>query len=289
MPIDSASSSPSSRRTIIVRLAHGHARATTSRYRPASAGSVPSRPSAVIRSFRYLVSRTNSPVAPTLPTLPHCSAFQLSAPFPYPRPSPYPAPPGTPPHPVPHPVPRLIRYPALPGYPRLIRYPAPGIPVAVVAPDPARGPLPLAVHTMWMSQPCRSSCMNGTFTSYAVVRMMPAGQATQQQRRTTCSTGPATSAAPGRYLPPSKSSGNLGPRPPALRLPPRPTPLQPQRPQRPHSPHKPRIRCAPTRALMSNGANAYRMPSQRARSSPAGSSATETVSPSSPVVRRVLS
>ena len=49
MPIDSASSSPVSRRTIIVRLAHGQPRATTSRYRPASAGSEPSRPSAVIR------------------------------------------------------------------------------------------------------------------------------------------------------------------------------------------------------------------------------------------------
>src|SRR5258706_10332236 len=80
MPIDSVSSSPSSRRTIIVRFAHGHARATTSRYRPASAGSVPSRPSAVIRPFRSLVSRTNSPVAPPLPTLPHCFPFQIPPP-----------------------------------------------------------------------------------------------------------------------------------------------------------------------------------------------------------------
>src|SRR5579859_5404215 len=64
IPIDSASSSPISRRTIIVRLAHGQPRATTSRYRPASAGSVPSRPSAVIRPSRYLVSLTNSPEAP---------------------------------------------------------------------------------------------------------------------------------------------------------------------------------------------------------------------------------
>ena len=69
--MDSASSSPSSRRTIIVRFAHGHARATTSRYRPACAGNVPSRPSAVIRSSRYRVSRTNSPEVLTQPTLSH--------------------------------------------------------------------------------------------------------------------------------------------------------------------------------------------------------------------------
>jgi hypothetical protein len=37
-----------------------------------------------------------------------------------------------------------------------------------------------AVYTAWMSQPCRPSCMNGTFTSYVAVRMMPAGQVAQQ-------------------------------------------------------------------------------------------------------------
>src|SRR5580692_1428938 len=61
MPMDSAPSSPSRRRTIMVRLAHGQPRATTSRYRPASSGQ-PSRPSAVIRPSRYSVSRLNSPV-----------------------------------------------------------------------------------------------------------------------------------------------------------------------------------------------------------------------------------
>src|SRR5436190_21572100 len=75
MPIDSASSSPISRRTIIVRLAHGQPRATTSRYRPASAGSEPSRPSAVIRPSRYLVSLTNSPEAPIPRRYPTASAF----------------------------------------------------------------------------------------------------------------------------------------------------------------------------------------------------------------------
>ena len=60
------------------------------------------------------------------------------------------------------------------------------IAVAVVAPDLAWRPLPLAVYTAWMSQPCCSSCMNGTFTSYAAVLMMPAGQVVQQRtiRRT---------------------------------------------------------------------------------------------------------
>src|SRR5690242_21198589 len=53
--------------------------------------------------------------------------------------------------------------------------------VAVVAPDLAWRPLPPAVYTAWMSQPCCSSCMNGTFTSYAAVLMMPAGQAAQQR------------------------------------------------------------------------------------------------------------
>src|SRR5690349_7989722 len=58
---------------------------------------------------------------------------------------------------------------------------------------------------MWMSQPCRSSCMNGTFTSYAAVLMMPAGQAAQQRtiRRAVRRTGP--SAARGRHLPPLRS------------------------------------------------------------------------------------
>src|SRR5689334_4458081 len=75
MPIDSASSSPISRRTIIVRLAHGQPRATTSRYRPASAGSEPSRPSAVIRPSRYRVSLTNSPEAPIPRRYPTASVF----------------------------------------------------------------------------------------------------------------------------------------------------------------------------------------------------------------------
>ena len=43
-PIEIASSSPSSRRTIIARLAHGQARPTTSRYRPASTGQPRGRP-----------------------------------------------------------------------------------------------------------------------------------------------------------------------------------------------------------------------------------------------------
>src|ERR1019366_7353675 len=76
MPIDSAGSSPSSRRTIMVRFAHGQARATTSRYWPASTGKLPSRPSAVIRPFRYLVSRTNSPVALTLRSYPIAPIFK---------------------------------------------------------------------------------------------------------------------------------------------------------------------------------------------------------------------
>jgi len=78
MPMDSTGSSPSSRRTIIVRFAHGQARATTRRYRPASTGKPPSRPSAVIRPFRYSVLRTNSPLVLTLPTLPHCLPVQIS-------------------------------------------------------------------------------------------------------------------------------------------------------------------------------------------------------------------
>src|ERR1022692_4422173 len=76
MPMDSAGSSPSSRRTIMVRFAHGQARATTSRYWPASTGKLPSRPSAVIRPFRYLVSRTNSPVALTLRSYPIAPIFK---------------------------------------------------------------------------------------------------------------------------------------------------------------------------------------------------------------------
>src|SRR5512146_1618634 len=81
MPIDSASSSPISRRTIIVRLAHGQPRATTSRYRPASAGSDPSRPSAVIRPSRYRVSLTNSPEAPILRRYPTASVFNYPPPW----------------------------------------------------------------------------------------------------------------------------------------------------------------------------------------------------------------
>src|SRR5690242_10770472 len=160
MPIDSASSRPSSRRTIIVRFAHGHARATTSRYRPASAASVPSRPSAVIRPFRYRVSRTNSPVAPTLPTLPHCSAFQIPPPPPPapPPPNPPPPPPApTPPPPPPpllppHPHPPTLsintatpRPPARPG-PTARPPPSPGCPLPHPTPQTefnARGPLPI--------------------------------------------------------------------------------------------------------------------------------------------------
>jgi hypothetical protein len=43
----------------------------------------------------------------------------------------------------------------------------------------ATGGCSSAVYTAWMSQPCRSSCMNGTFTSYAAVLMMPVGQVAQ--------------------------------------------------------------------------------------------------------------
>jgi hypothetical protein len=67
------------------------------------------------------------------------------------------------------------------------------ITVAVVALDPAWRPLPAAVYTAWMSQPCCSSCMNGTFTSYAAVRMMPAGQVAQQPG------GAAAERGAGRY------------------------------------------------------------------------------------------
>ena len=59
MPIEIASSSPSSRRTIIARFAHGHARATTSRYRPASTGHGED-PSDVIRSIRATGLRSKS-------------------------------------------------------------------------------------------------------------------------------------------------------------------------------------------------------------------------------------
>ena len=45
----------------MVRLAHGQPRATTSRYRSGSTGQ-PSRPSAVIRPSRYVVSRLNAPL-----------------------------------------------------------------------------------------------------------------------------------------------------------------------------------------------------------------------------------
>ena len=73
--------------------------------------------------------------------------------------------------------------------------PARVIAVDVVARDAARRPLPAAVYTAWMSQPRRSSCMNGTFTSYAVVRMMPEGQAAQEQRRTIRRIRPVASAS----------------------------------------------------------------------------------------------
>ena len=123
IPIDSAGSSPSSRRTIMVRLAHGHPRATTSRYRPASTGQ-PSRPSAVIRASRYLVSRTNSPAALTLPTLPHCSRFQIPTPFgPRPRSGSVPVP-----APVRSPSPLPVRSPLRSG------------------PRPRSGPVPVPAH-----------------------------------------------------------------------------------------------------------------------------------------------
>jgi hypothetical protein len=38
---------------------------------------------------------------------------------------------------------------------------------------PARPPWPSSVDKAWMSQPCRSSCMNGTFTPYDLVGAMP--------------------------------------------------------------------------------------------------------------------
>src|ERR1700749_2792544 len=62
MPMDSASSRPRRRRTIMLRFAHGQPRATTSRYRLGSTGQ-PYRPSAVMCPFRYVVSRLNSPVS----------------------------------------------------------------------------------------------------------------------------------------------------------------------------------------------------------------------------------
>src|SRR5205814_1032193 len=53
----------------------------TSRYRPASAGSEPSRPSAVIRPSRYLVSLTNSSEAPIPRRYPTASAFNYLPPW----------------------------------------------------------------------------------------------------------------------------------------------------------------------------------------------------------------
>jgi hypothetical protein len=53
-------SSPSSRRTITARLAHGQARATTSRYRPGSTGQRVD-PSEVIRSSSATGSRSKVP------------------------------------------------------------------------------------------------------------------------------------------------------------------------------------------------------------------------------------
>jgi len=37
---------------------------------------------------------------------------------------------------------------------------------AAVTCDPCRPPPARPADTTWMSQPCRSSCMNGTFTPY---------------------------------------------------------------------------------------------------------------------------
>ena len=55
------------------------------------------------------------------------------------------------------------------------------IAVAVVAPDLVWWPLRRVVYAAWMSQPCRSSCMNGTFTSYAAVLMTPVGQVARRR------------------------------------------------------------------------------------------------------------
>ena len=60
IPIEIASSRPSSRRTIIARFAHGHARATISRYRPAATGHR-DEPSAVMRSSMPTGARTKAP------------------------------------------------------------------------------------------------------------------------------------------------------------------------------------------------------------------------------------
>src|SRR5918999_4724537 len=61
MPIDNTGSNPSSRRTITLRFAHGHARATTSRYRPGSTGHG-DEPSEGIRSVSATGSRSKASV-----------------------------------------------------------------------------------------------------------------------------------------------------------------------------------------------------------------------------------
>jgi carboxymethylenebutenolidase len=64
---------------------------------------------------------------------------------------------------------------ALPAPPRTRALPAPPRTRALPAcprPD-SPPPPPQPPHTAWMSQPCRSSCMNATFTSYDPVRTVP--------------------------------------------------------------------------------------------------------------------
>ena len=66
-----------------------------------------------------------------------------------------------------------------------------------------------AIHTAWMPQPCRSSCMNGTFTSYAAVLMMPAGQVAHQQQRMIRGARPVPSAGSRAQR---DAASELGPR-----------------------------------------------------------------------------
>ena len=76
-----ADSNPRRRRAIIARLAHGQARLTISRYRPASTGH-PSEPSAVIRSTKWLGDRLNSglfDVSAPISTLSVCAVGSASA------------------------------------------------------------------------------------------------------------------------------------------------------------------------------------------------------------------
>ena len=61
MPSEMTFSSPSRRRTITERFAQGHARATTSRYRPASTGQG-DEPSAVMRSVSATGPRSKESV-----------------------------------------------------------------------------------------------------------------------------------------------------------------------------------------------------------------------------------